>query len=387
MRGRVALFVVEPQFGTQASSARSMSPVTSGSHASPTVIAAVVWGVVMSSACTALHGLGGALDLFGDVQALILRDVWTWNSDGPPRAILNDILGPSPEDAPTDDDAWPRSRGLVPGLFLAALLVLGGLALAALRARRPLPPTIVFYGFSILADVMEQASFRRSRRASPRKEEAGRVHSSFGGSGTVTNQVIMGVPAELVLLSLESDAARLADAGVVPPGSWKSLPHAGVVNLTPFIILVRKENPRGIRDFEDLTRPGTRIVHPDPLTSGGANWAIVAEYGAGFGRAGRRLGRRSASGGVWKNVVAQASSARAARTQFEQGFGDALITYEQEAGTTAAGAAAGRHRVPKRTILSEHTLVVVGRNVPSAHRPLVDRFARFLWTEKRSASS
>ena len=72
-------------------------------------------------------------------------------------------------------------------------------------------------------------------------------------------------------------------------------------------------------------------MHPDPLTSGGANWAILAEYGAGLrDTAGPRPGS-SSSAGIWKNVIAQASSARAARTQFENGFGDALITYEQEA--------------------------------------------------------
>lgn len=279
----------------------------------------------------------------------------------------------------------PRSRGVVPGLFLAALLVWAAWPWLPFARGAAAPPTIVFYGFSILADVMQDGIFPAFQKRLA-AEGGGPVEfiSSFGGSGTVTNQVIMGVPAELVLLSLESDADRLADAGVVAPGSWRSLPHAGVVNLTPFIILVRPENPRGIRDFADLARSGTRIVHPDPLTSGGANWAIVAEYGAGLrGEPGGAPAGEALLAGVWKNVVAQASSARAARTQFEQGFGDALITYEQEAVYDR-----GRGRLqadivyPKRTILSEHTLVVVGRNVPPAQRPLVDRFARFLWTEE-----
>ncbi|MFY9549614.1 MAG: substrate-binding domain-containing protein, partial [Thermoanaerobaculia bacterium] len=175
-----------------------------------------------------------------------------------------------------------------------------------------------------------------------------------------------------------------ADAGVVPPGSWRQLPEGGVVNRTPFLILVRPGNPRSIRDFKDLTRPGTKIVHPDPLTSGGANWAIVAEYGAGAreepGRpdAGERL-----LAGIWKNVVAQAASARAARTQFENGFGDALITYEQEA---VYDRSRGRLRAdivaPRRTILSEHTLVVIDRNIRPSERARVDRFARFLWSEE-----
>jgi sulfate/thiosulfate transport system substrate-binding protein len=192
----------------------------------------------------------------------------------------------------------------------------------------------------------------------------------------------MGVPAQLALLSLESDAERLAEAGVVPAGSWRALPERGIVNRTPFVILVRPGNPKRIRDFEDLTRPGIGVVHPDPLTSGGANWAIVAEYGAGARGepGGPEAGERLLTG-IWKNVVAQASSARAARTQFDNGFGDALITYEQEA---LSDRARGRLKAdivyPRRTILSEHTLVLVDRNVGPRERPILERFVRFLWS-------
>jgi sulfate transport system substrate-binding protein len=200
----------------------------------------------------------------------------------------------------------------------------------------------------------------------------------------VTNQVILGVPAQVVLLSLESDAMRLAEAGTITRDGWKRLPQAGVVNLTPFVILVRSGNPLGIRDFADLTRSGVRIVHPDPMTSGGANWAIVAEYGAGArATPGGPAAGEAMLSGIWKNVVAQAASARAARTQFENGFGDALITYEQEAVYDR-----GRGRLhadvvyPERTILSEHTLVVVDRNIRPRERALVDRFVQYLWSEE-----
>jgi sulfate transport system substrate-binding protein len=208
--------------------------------------------------------------------------------------------------------------------------------------------------------------------------------SSFAGSGTVTNQVIMGVPADLVLLSLESDADRLAEAGVVPARSWRALPHEGVVNRTPFVILVRPGNPKGIRDFADLAQPGVRVVHPDPLTSGAAQWAIVAEYGAGARAAGGdpEAGEKLLAG-IWRNVAAQASSARAARTQFENGFGDALITYEQEAlWDRTRGRLHAEIVYPRRTILSEHTLVRVDRRIGPKERAAVDAFTRFLWSEE-----
>src|SRR6266545_3983203 len=184
------------------------------------------------------------------------------------------------------------------------------------------PRTIVFYGFSILGDVIDHGVFPEfQRRWRERRGERVELVSSFAGSGTVTNQLILGVPAHLALLSLELDADKLAEAGVVAAESWRLLPSGGVVNRTPFIILVRPGNPKGIRDFVDLARPGVRVVHPDPMTSGGANWAIVAEYGAGArGSADPVRAGHDLLLGVWKNVVAQAASARAERTQFENGL-------------------------------------------------------------------
>jgi ABC-type sulfate transport system substrate-binding protein len=205
---------------------------------------------------------------------------------------------------------------------------------------------------------------------------------AFSGSGTVANQIVMGAPAEIALLSLELDAQRLASAGVTAPGSWKKLPHAGIVNRTPFVILVRPGNPKKIRDFSDLARPGVRVVHPDPLTSGGANWAILAEYGAGQTPNDPQGGYRLLLG-IWKNVVSQAPSARGARTQFENGFGDALITYEQEA---LLDKSRGKLKLeivyPRRTVLSEHTLVLVDRNLRGDQRALVGELAAYLWSEE-----
>src|SRR5260370_11862054 len=144
------------------------------------------------------------------------------------------------------------------GAFLvtAAGLLLFGYAVwpwtPMARAARP-PRTIVFYGFSILRDVIDKAVFPEFQRQW-RKRTGERVElvSSFAGSGTITNQIILGVPAQLALLSLDLDAYKLAEARVIPPENWRRLPFGGVVNRTPFIILVRSGNPKGIRDFRDL---------------------------------------------------------------------------------------------------------------------------------------
>ncbi len=247
------------------------------------------------------------------------------------------------------------------------------------------PRTIVLYGFTILEKAITKSvfpAFQKKWKAETGQEVE--LISSFAGSGTLTNQLIMGVPAEVAILSTELDAQRLQQAGVVKTESWKLLPHGGVINRTPFVIVVRKGNPKGIHGYSDLAKPGVRIIHPDPLTSGAANWAIVAEYGAAV----RRPGATAADGralllGIWRNVVAQAGSARAAMTQFNNGFGDALITYEQDA-IDMGPRGAPSHEViyPPSTILSEHTLVVIDPHVSKEQQELVRPFADFLWSEE-----
>jgi sulfate/thiosulfate transport system substrate-binding protein len=276
-------------------------------------------------------------------------------------------------------------RGLVP-LAGAALLLYALWPWLPVPGRAATPRTVVFYGFSILGEALNEDVLPTfARRWHEQTGERVEFATAFSGSGTVTNQLILGVPAQCALLSLELDAERLAKAGVIPPGSWRRLPHGGVVNRTPFVLVVRKGNPKGLHDFSDLARPGVKVVHPDPLTSGGANWALLAEYGSA---ARRSPGREREAGfeslmGVWRNVTAQAASARAARTQFENGFGDVLVTYEQDViEDAAAGTLPGEIVYPPSTVLSEHTLVIVEKNVSASERPLVDALVQFLWSEE-----
>ena len=282
-----------------------------------------------------------------------------------------------------------RGKFRMPARILAACLGLAALLwtlwpwLPAGRSARP--RTIVLYCFGILEPSITKSVFPAFRKKwKSRTGQDVELISSFAGSGTVTNQLVMGVPAELAILSTELDAYRLRQAGVIATESWKDLPHGGVINRTPFVIVTRKGNPKGIHDYSDLTRHGVRIIHPDPLTSGAANWAIVAEYGSEV----RKPGATAEDGkalllGIWRNVVAQAGSARAARTQFDNGFGDALITYEQDAiGKNSSGVSTHETIYPRSTILSEHTLVVIDHHISEEQRELIRAFVDFLWSEE-----
>lgn len=278
-----------------------------------------------------------------------------------------------------------------------AILVLTILALLAINACLPKPPSessgginITLYGFSIMKEPLERAIYPAF--AAKVKREHGldvRFTSSFAGSETVTNQILQGVKAQVAILSIERDAQRLKDHHDVT-SDWHALPQKGIVNKTPFVILVRKGNPKGIRDFADLAKPRIKLIHPDPINSGGAQWSILAIYGSELIKSEKQFGEPDRARAlqmlqaVWRNVISTPSSAREARTQFESGYGDALVTYELDALLMKMGNSKvdADIVIPEATILSEHPAVVVDRNVSAADRPVINAFMQYLWSEE-----
>src|SRR6266436_1504477 len=225
-----------------------------------------------------------------------------------------------------------------------SILALALLALLAVNACLPKSPSesgggvnITLYGFSIMKESLEKEIYP-AFAAKWKREHGVDVHftSSFAGSETITNQILQGVKAEVAILSIERDAQRLKEKGFIT-SDWHNLPQKGIVNKTPFIILVRKGNPKGIHDFADLAKPGIKLIHPDPVSSGGAQWSVLAIYGSELVKSKTQSGEADpvralqVLQGVCHNVISTPGSAREARTQFESGYGDALITYELDA--------------------------------------------------------
>ncbi len=272
--------------------------------------------------------------------------------------------------------------------FVCAVLTL--LATSCL----PKPPaeggdiTVTLYGFSIMKESLEKAIFPGF--ISKWKEQHGqevRFQSSFAGSETITNQILRGAPAEIAILSIERDAQRLKESGFVT-SDWHSYPAKGIVNRTPFVIIVRRGNPKGIHDFSDLAAPGVKLIHPDPISSGGAQWSILAIYGSELRKSGGEPGEADTVRAmqtlkaIWKNVISTPGSAREARTTFELGNGDALITYELDALLMKEANAAIEIVTPRATIFSEHPAVVIDKNVSGNKRQLVDAFMQYLWSDE-----
>jgi sulfate transport system substrate-binding protein len=277
----------------------------------------------------------------------------------------------------------------VPFLATAALIT----ALLAASCL-PTPPgesgdiTITLYGFSIMKESLEKAIFPGF--TAKWKQQHGQVvqfQSSFAGSETVTNQILRGAPAEVAILSIERDVQRLQKEGFVT-ADWHASPGKGIVNKTPFVIIVRQGNPKGIKDFSDLAKPGIRLIHPDPISSGGAQWSILAIYGSELKKSAdkpedadkpKALQTLRA---IWKNVISTPGSAREARTTFELGNGDALITYELEALLMKEANAPIEIVVPQSTIYSEHPAVMIDKNITAAKRAVIDAFMQYLWSDE-----
>src|SRR5687767_6639686 len=245
--------------------------------------------------------------------------------------------------------------------------------------------TITVYGFSIMKEALEKDIYP-AFAAKWKREHGVDVNfvSSFAGSETVTNQILQGAPADVAILSIERDADRLLE-GKATTTDWHTSPNRGIVNKTPFIILVRKGNPKQIADFPDLGKPGVQVIHPDPVSSGGAQWSILSIYGSELKKSEAETGEQDKTRAlhtlqaIWKNVGSTPGSAREARTTFELGYADALITYELEGLLMKEANANIDVVVPKATIFSEHPAVIIDRNVTDAERPVVQAFLNFLW--------
>jgi sulfate transport system substrate-binding protein len=269
------------------------------------------------------------------------------------------------------------------------------LILISLCSCLPAPPdgsrggqTITVYGFSIMKEALEKDIYP-AFSAKWKREHGVDVNfvSSFAGSETVTNQILQGAPADVAILSIERDAERLMQ-GKSTTTDWHTFPNGGIVNRTPFVILVRRGNPKQITDFPDLAKPGVRVIHPDPVSSGGAQWSILSIYGSELKKSEAESGEQDKTRAlhtlqaIWKNVISTPGSAREARTQFETGYGDALITYELEGLLMKQAGAEIDMVIPKSTIFSEHPAVIVDRNVTATERPIVQAFLNFLWTDE-----
>ncbi|MBI1751695.1 MAG: sulfate ABC transporter substrate-binding protein [Acidobacteria bacterium] len=190
------------------------------------------------------------------------------------------------------------------------------------------------------------------------------INQSHGGSGKQARAVIDGLQADVVTLALAGDIDALAEKGGLLPADWqKKLPQNSTPYTSTILFLVRKGNPKGIRDWNDLVRPGIQVIQPNPKTSGGARWNYLAEYGQALRAPGGSDAKAKAYvAAVYRNVPVLDSGARGSTTTFiERGIGDVLVTWENEAFLALEGPAKNKFDivVPPVSILAEPPVALV----------------------------
>ena len=197
---------------------------------------------------------------------------------------------------------------------------------------------------------------------------------SFGGSGDQSRAVESGLKADVVAFSLQPDMTRLVKAGLVGE-DWNAGPTKGMITDSVVVIGTRKGNPKNLKDWPDLTQPGVEVITPNPFTSGGARWNVLAGYGAESNENKDRAAGVAYLTGLFKNVPVQDDSARKSLQTFTSGKGDAILAYENEAIFAQQNKQPLDYTVPDSTILIENP-VAVTRN--SAHPAEAAAFLEFL---------
>jgi sulfate transport system substrate-binding protein len=202
------------------------------------------------------------------------------------------------------------------------------------------------------------------------------VSQSYGASGDQARAVAAGQPADVVALSLDPDISLLVQKNLVPK-NWNANSHRGIVSDSVVVFVVRDGNPKKIKGWGDLVKSGVQVITPNPFTSGGARWNVMAAYGAQ-----RRSGKtdKQAIAYLYKlfhHVPVQPDSARTALQIFAQGKGDVLLTYENEAIYANKKGIHTDYRVPKATLLIETPVALTKTGLG---KPAAKAFYKYLWS-------
>lgn len=214
-----------------------------------------------------------------------------------------------------------------------------------------------------------------------------KIRQSHGGSGKQARSVIDGLQGDVVTLALAYDIDEIAARGLIAPDWQKRLPHNSSPYTSTIVLLVRKGNPKGIKDWSDLAQPGVAVITPNPKTSGGARWNYLAAWGYALKQpGGNDASARDFVTKVFRNVPVLDSGARGSTTTFvERGIGDVLITWENEALLAIKELGPEKFEIvaPTLSILAEPPVAVVDKNVNKrGTRKLAEAYLQYLYTEQ-----
>ncbi|SFI99861.1 sulfate transport system substrate-binding protein [Paenibacillus sp. UNC496MF] len=220
------------------------------------------------------------------------------------------------------------------------------------------------------------------------KAETGQTvtfQESYEASGTQARAIAGGFEADVAVLAMESDIDKIQKAGFITADWRKQFGDAGMITRSIAVMGTREGNPKGIKDWDDLTRKGVKVLYPNPKTSGGAQWDINAMYGAGLKESEAKTGKKDPAYAkaflerIHRNVESLDKSGRASMAAFEYGFGDVIVTYENELLGRKMQGVPYEEVIPSSTILIENPAAVVDKNVDKhGTRKVAEAFLAYL---------
>lgn len=226
------------------------------------------------------------------------------------------------------------------------------------------------------------------------KQKAGQdvtFKMSHGGSGKQSRAIIDGLEADVATLALAYDIDAIADKGKLLPADWqKALPDNSAPYTSTIVFLVRKGNPKGIKDWADLVKPGVQVITPNPKTSGGARWNFLAAWAYGRKAGGSDQAAEAYVKQLYANVPVLDSGARGSTTTFvERGIGDVLLAWENEALLAEKKLGAGKFQIvaPSISVLAEPSVAVVTENAKRHGTEAVAKaYLEYLYTPEAQAA-
>ncbi|HEX6244922.1 MAG TPA: sulfate ABC transporter substrate-binding protein [Polyangiales bacterium] len=289
----------------------------------------------------------------------------------------------------------PAQKPLLAGaLALVSLFTLAGCSKSetakpgAEGAAAPAPVELLNVSYDPTRELYEEFNKAFAKKWLAEKRQVVTVRQSHGGSGKQARAVIDGLPADVVTLALAYDVDALHEQGQLIPADWQTrLPDRSAPYTSTIVFVVRKGNPKGIQDWSDLAKPGVEVITPNPKTSGGARWAYLAAWGAALRKeGGSEATARAFLKQLYANVKVLDSGARGSTTTFVQnGIGDVLISWENEAALILKESGADKYQVvtPKISILAEPPVAVVDKNVQRKNLSgVAEAYLRHLYSEE-----
>ncbi|GIO31832.1 MULTISPECIES: sulfate ABC transporter substrate-binding protein [Paenibacillus] len=243
--------------------------------------------------------------------------------------------------------------------------------------------TLVIGAYSIAKDAMADILPKFQQEWKAKTGQTVKFQESYEASGTQARAIIGGFEADVTLLAMEGDVDKLVKAGLVDK-TWRDAPDGGMITRSVVALGTREGNPLGIHDFTDLTKPGVKVLYPNPQTSGGAQWDINAIYGAGL-KLSEEQGKKDPAYAkaflqkVHQNIESLDKSGRASMAAFEYGVGDVVVTYENELLARIKQGQKYDVIIPKYTIKIENPAAVVDKYADQhGTRKVAEAFVEYL---------